>query len=83
MFTWFLSVLTVFSGCESALANIVIHSETALATELTGFGSLAEETPIYKGNLEADGKQEITTPYRGLAIFGLCRWSALSCHYRR
>ena len=58
MFTWFLSVLAVFSGCESALANIVIHSETALAIELTGFDSLAE-TPIYKGNLEADGKQVI------------------------
>jgi hypothetical protein len=41
MFTWFLSVLTDFSACESAFANIVIHPETALAIELTGFDSLA------------------------------------------
>ena len=67
MFTWFLFALAVFSICESARAELVIHSQTAAEIELTGYNSLVE-SPIFKGNLEAGGKQEINTPYRGLAL---------------
>ena len=65
--TWVLLVFVVFSGCESAWATIGIHSQTAVAIELTGYNSLVE-TPIFKDNLEAGGKQDINTPYRGLAL---------------
>jgi hypothetical protein len=67
MFTWFLFVFAVFSGCETAWANLVIHSQTTVEIELTGYNSLVE-TSIFKGNLEAGGNQEINTPYRGLAL---------------
>jgi hypothetical protein len=66
-FKWLLFVLAVFSNNETALANLVIHSQTAVEMELIGFDSLAE-TSIFRGNLVAGGKQEINTPYRGLAI---------------
>jgi hypothetical protein len=67
IFTWFLFILVLFSSSESAWANLFIHSQTAVEIELTGYNSLVE-TSIFKGNLEAGGKQEINTPYRGLAL---------------
>jgi hypothetical protein len=67
MFTWFLFALAVFSGCESAWATLSIHSQTAVEIELTGYNGLIK-TSIFKKNLAAGGKQEINTPYRGLAL---------------
>ena len=67
VFTWFLFVLVVFSGCETARATLGIHSQTAVEIELTGYNSLVE-SPIFKGNLEAGSKHDINTPYRGLAL---------------
>ncbi len=65
--TCFLLVFSVFSVCESAWAKLVIHSQTAVKIELICYNTLTE-TPIFKGDLSADSKQEINTPYRGLAL---------------
>lgn len=65
--TWFLFVFVVFCGCESAWAQLVIHSQTAVGIELIGYNGLVESS-IFKGSLAAESKQEIDTPYRGLAL---------------
>lgn len=65
--TCFLLIFSVFSVCESAWAKLVIHSQTAVKIELICYNSLTE-TPFFKGDLAADSKQEINTPYRGLAL---------------
>ena len=65
--TWFLFVITVFSGCESAWAQLVIHPQTAVDVELIGYNGLVENS-IFKGSLAAGSKHERDTPYRGLAL---------------
>lgn len=63
----FLLVFSVLCRAESAWANLVIHSQTAVQIELTSYDSLTESS-IFKGNLTADSKYEINTLYRGLAL---------------
>ncbi len=53
--------------CESACATFVIHSKTAVDIELIGYNGLADST-IFNGSISAEGKHEIDTPYRGLAL---------------
>jgi hypothetical protein len=64
---WFLLAFSFFSGCESAWAKLVIHSQTAVEIELTGYNSL-DKSSIFKGILAAGSKHEINTPYRGFAL---------------
>lgn len=63
-------LLLLFFGCaacESAWGELVIHSKTAVNIELTGYNGLVASS-IFKGYLAADGKREINTIYRGLAL---------------
>ena len=67
LITWSLFVFAVFSGCESARAELVVHSKTPVEIELTGYNSLTE-TSIFQGTLASDSTHEINTSYRGLAL---------------
>lgn len=51
----------------SAEATLTLHCQSAVDLELVGYDGLAE-IPLYKGNIGAGGKQEIATPYQGLAL---------------
>jgi hypothetical protein len=62
-----LLAFSVFFRDATAWAKLVIHSQTAIEIELTGYSSL-ETNSIHKGALAANSKQEIDTPYRGLVL---------------
>ncbi len=60
-------VLSVFAQAVPTWAGPVLSSWTALTLELVGFNAL-EEISLFKGDLQAGGRHEIDTPYRGLAL---------------
>jgi hypothetical protein len=65
---YFLFVV-VLSGCVTGSGNFVVHSQTAVDIELTGYNGLTE-TLVFTGNVVPGSGQEIQTPYRGLALLG-------------
>lgn len=67
IFICFLLIYAIFSGPDSAWAKLVIHSQASVEIELLGYNGLAVSS-IFKGNLSADSKHELTIPYRGLAL---------------
>jgi hypothetical protein len=64
-----LSLLLVLlcSPCRSAWAKIAIYSQAAVNIELTAFDGLTEY-PLFKGEVAANGRQEIQTDYHGLTL---------------
>lgn len=61
-------LLVLFCGAgESTGAMFTMHSRIAVDTELVGYDGLGEML-LYKGSIGAGEKQEIATPYRGLAL---------------
>ncbi len=65
---YFLFVV-VLSGCVTGSGKFVVHSQTAVDIELTGYNGLTE-TLVFTGNVVPGSGQEIQTPYRGLALLG-------------
>lgn len=61
------ALLTGFSVSEVIAAQLIIHPDRPLYLEMSGYDGLAEET-IWKGDIPANGKQEISTSYQGLAL---------------
>jgi len=57
----------VLSGCVVSSGKFVVHSQTTLDIELIGYNGL-NETAIFTGNLAPGTRQEIQSPYRGLAL---------------
>ncbi len=53
----------------NAWATFTIHTRTAVDMTLTGFDGL-KDFPIFQAKISDDNQQEITTPYRGLALLG-------------
>ncbi len=64
---YFLLLSVLFFGCDSAWAKLTIQSKEPVQVELTGFNGL-DEFSIFKGEIAADNKRRIETPYRGLAL---------------
>lgn len=60
-------LLLLCSAGESAGAILTLHCRTAVDLELVGYDGLAE-IPLFKGSIGAGEKQEIATPYQGLAL---------------
>lgn len=65
--TWFLVATTVLAGCVSSTGGLAVHSQTAVKIELIRYDGL-NETTLFKGQIDANSKQQIRTPYRGLAL---------------
>ena len=66
--TAILILFVLFCGPgASAGAMLSLHCRTAVDLELVGYDGLAE-IPLFKGSIAAGGKQEIATPYQGLAL---------------
>jgi hypothetical protein len=61
--------IVVLSGCVTGSGKFVVHSQTDVDIELTGYNGLAE-TNIFTGDVVPGSGQEINTPYRGLALLG-------------
>jgi hypothetical protein len=60
-------LLLLCSAGESAGAILTLRCRTAVDLELVGYEGLAE-IPLFKGSIGAGEKQEIATPYQGLAL---------------
>jgi len=67
LFTFFCFILLAMATPHSARAKLVIHSKIDAAIELIGYETLDEIT-LFKGKLPTEGKQDIATTYRGLAL---------------
>ena len=63
----FLFIVVVLSGGATGSGKFVVHSQTAVDIELTGYNGLTE-TLVFTGNVVPGSGQEIQTPYRGLAL---------------
>ena len=64
---YLLLVVIFLSGCVTGSGKFVVHSQTAVDIELTGYNGLTE-TILFTGNVVPGSGQEILTPYRGLAL---------------
>jgi hypothetical protein len=67
LITGFLFVFLSLAFGESAGAMLTLHTQSAVDLELVGYDGLAEMS-LFKGSIGAGEKQEIATPYQGVAL---------------